>query len=112
MWNIFKLVLTYCLSVYSVKCQNCDQDKCNSKIVHLKPLFSNQDLLEKYQNSHRDRIIYIETSGWWFDICNLDWSSFVCFEINLFFILMYIHIGVLRHLFKSQERVSNSVRIS
>ena len=83
MWNIFKLVLTYCLSVYSVKCQNCDQDKCNSKIVHLKPLFSNQDLLEKYQNSHRDRIIYIETSGWWFDICNLDWSSFVCFEINL-----------------------------
>ena len=110
MWNIFKLVLTYCLSVYSVKCQNCDQDKCNSKIVNLKPLFSNQDLLEKYQNSHRDKIIYIETSG---GLTFVILIGQVLFALRLiyFCILMYIHIGLLRHLFKSQERVSNLTQL-
>ena len=84
MWTFVRFILTYCLSVYSVKCQKCDQDMCNSKIVHLQPLFSNQDLIEKYQNSGRDKIIYIETSGWWFDIFKLDWSILVSFVFNLF----------------------------
>ena len=101
MWTIFKYILTYCLSVYSVKCQKCDKDHCNSKTVNLKSLFSNPEMLEKYQNSDRDRIIYIETSGWWFDIYNLDWSNLACFVISFVtYTVLQIEEKMVYHLFQ------------